>query len=270
MTDAMKQPEPIRSMLSSEGRGGVRPTTAIRRARLLADEGRFTDALEMLRQVAQSYPENARVRECLARVYYASGDNILALRELHCAVKLDPKNATLQNRLLKLLLDLGRFEEAEVACKGIIKTNPRSRLARDVLGVVKLRRGELNGAERIVDDLIRIDPTDAYHHYQKGFLLQHKGDAPGAMKWLMKALDMDPYNDLADQARASVAALDAVQIQHILLLAIEDRIFHTKLMLNTHRACAERGFRLSHDGLTALRQLDISSLPAEDAPRRYH
>ncbi len=189
----------------------------------------------------------------LANIYRAQNRVEPAIEAMQRALDLDPKNGTVQQQLLKTLLELGRYDEVIKTAKKLLKKSPRNILLHDTLGVAYLQRGELDKALKVTRDLIRISPMDPAHHFKKGVLLQQKGDAGEAMTAYIRALELDPDGDISDDIKQAISSLDAHQLQQILTIAVGDSVFRAKLMLDPETTLRERGFRLSPSGISAFK-----------------
>jgi len=255
--------------------GSTRSATAklahlMKRARLLARQGQYDEAIKGIREAMAINPRNARCSVALANIYRAQNRMNLAVDAMENAVELDPRNSTVREQLLLALVELGRFDEAIAVGMKLLAESPKNLYARDMLSIAYLQQGKLDSALRLTNELIRLAPTDPLHHFKKAVLLQQKGEVSQAMVSFTRALDMDPEGEMADDAREAIAALDSYQLRQILTIAIEDAVFKTKLTLDPEMASQERGYLLSSGGIAALRQLDLDSIPGDPQMRHYH
>ena len=75
------------------------------------------------------------------------------------AIKLDPSAAPAQDQLARLLTGTKR-EEADKLIDEAIAANPRSAEALQVKGEMLRARGDLDGAVRLFDQALKIDPKN--------------------------------------------------------------------------------------------------------------
>ena len=145
-----------------------------------------------------------------------------------------------------------------------------------VIAEVKLaeatRRGDILAALRITNDMIRMDPASAEHHYNKALLCQHQSEIELAVNEFMHAIWLEPDGPYSDYARNSLEDLDVFQLNQIAILANEDIVFRTKLSRNCQEAVLERGFALSPIGEQLLREYcedKFVESPASPRASRY-
>lgn len=242
----------------------------MKQAESLAEEGLFEEAIAQAKKMIAIYPHEPGCCIQLAKFYYAQNKMGPAIEAMKIAVDLDPNNSINQERLLKALMQLERYDEAIKYARGMLVTFPRSLSARDALAMAYLQMGKLDHALGAIEELIALAPQEASYYFKKGVLLQQKGKIREAMRVFMMTVELDPGGDFADNAREAIASLDSFQLKRILSIASEDAVFRIKLMRNPASATRERGFALSPHGVAALRQLDFSWLPVENGNNSYH
>lgn len=247
----------------------VRISNLMKRANSLAEQGLYDEAIENIKKAIAICPLEPKCTVQLANLYRAQNKMGQAIEAMKKAVDLDPMDSTTQEQLLQTLIELERYDEAISMSKKVLKRFPKSLYARDVLGIAYLQLGRIDDALRITNELIQLAPGDPAHHFKKAVLLQQKGEIAQAMAAFLRALEMDPEGEMADDAREAIAALDSYQLRQILTMAVEDRVFRTKLVMDPESASMERGFLLSGSGISMLRHIDLESLPS-DAQYRYY
>lgn len=252
------------------GRSGVRLSSMMKRATTLAQRGLYDEAVAKVKEAIAIFPLDPKCSLQLANIYRAQNKMGPAIEAMKNAVDLDPKDSNTQEQILQALIELGRYDEAISLGQKLLAMFPKNLFARDVLGIAYLQQGKIDDSLKVTNELIRLAPADPAHHFKKAVLLQQKGQIAQAMNAFTRALEMDPFGDMADDAREAIAALDSYQLRQILMIAVEDVIFRTKLMLDPESASMERGFLLSSSGITTLRQIDIEALPGDAQNRYYH
>lgn len=250
--------------------GATRLSSLMRRANTLARRGLYDEAIARVEEAMAISPLDPRCSVQLADIYRAQRRMGAAVEAMQRAVELDPRNSAIREQLLRTLLEMGRYDEAIDHSNRVLKRSPKNVFARDILGIAYLQQGMLDQALRVVDELIRIDPTDACHYFKKAVLLQQKGFICLAMDAFVRALEMDPEGEMAEDSREAIAALDSFQLRQILTIAADDPVFRAKLTLDPERTLDGRGFRLSGSGLSALSQIDLDELPGDSSSRYYH
>lgn len=261
------------SGISEHGRGksdAARVSGLMRRANSLAERGMYDEAIARIEEAMAISPQEPRCRVELANIYKAQNRIGAAVEAMQRAVELDPRNSNVQEQLLQILIEIGRYDDAIHTGRRLLKQSPRNIYARDVLGIAYVQQGEIDKALQVTNELIRLIPSDPAHHFKKAVLLQQKGEITQAMAEFIRALELDPDGELSDDTREAISALDSYQLRQVLTIALEDIVFRAKLLLDPESASRERGFLLSPSGISALRQIDVDSLPAEAENRYYH
>ena len=259
------------SVESAGGKGNAsRLSSLMRRANWLAQHGMYEEAIANIEKAIAICPQEPRCSVELANIYRAQKRMGPAIEAMRRAVELDPRNSTVQEQLLQTLVGLERYDEVISVSRELLERCPKNLYVRDVLSIAYLQQGMLDKALTVTNELIRLAPTDSAHYFKKAVLLQQKGEISQAMAQFTQALEMDPDGEMADDAREAIAALDSYQLRQILTIAIEDGVFKTKLTLDPESASQERGYLLSSGGISALRQIDLDSLPGDPQHRHYH
>lgn len=265
MTNAENSSAQVKSRNNS-----ARLSTLMKKASSLAERGKYEEAIANIKEAMLLSPKEPKCSLQLANIYKAQNRIGPAIEAMKNAVELDPMNSTVQEQLLRTLLELERYDEAISTSQKLLKSSPRNIFARDIMGVAYLQQGRLDKALKVTNELIRLAPTDATHHFKKAVLLQQKGEISLAMDSYLRVLEMDIDDEITDDARAAIAALDSYQLRQILTLVIEDPVFRAKLSINPIPALAEKGFKLSNGGITTLKQISVDDLPEESSSRYYH
>lgn len=248
----------------------ARLSSLMKRATSFVEQGLYDEAIASIREAIALNPRNPKYSVELANIYRAQNRIGPAIEAMQQAFELDPMDSCLQELLLQTLLDMERYEDLILTSQKLLTRSPKSLLARDMLGIAYVQQGRLDKALKVTEELIRLSPTDPSNYFKKAVLFQQKGDIAGAMPLFIRVIEMAPESELADDAREMVAALDSYQLRQVLTIAIEDAVFKTKLVLDPESALLERGFRLSHSGIMALRNIDLNTLPGEPQSVYYH
>jgi tetratricopeptide (TPR) repeat protein len=256
--------------LGKEKSNSARLSSIMKHADSLAELGQYDEAIEHMKEAMALCPKDPNCSIRLASFYQAQNQMGLAIEAMHRVIELDPRNSGIQQILLRTLIEMGRYEEAVDTSNRLLKRSPKNILARDILGIVYLQQGRLDKALKVTEELIHIAPTDSAHHFKKAVLLQQKGEIAAAMTAFLRALEMDPDGEMADDTMDAIAALDGYQLRQILTVAVEDAVFKAKLALDPETALRERGFKLSPSGISTLMQINLSDIPGDLKSRYYH
>ncbi len=117
--------------------------------------------------------------------------NDAAVEALRKAVSLAPENAGLANELIRLLVDLLRYEEAEQAARGALQHHPNEVPLQLALADVYGRQGKDSHALAIIETLVRQKNPDPRALLMHARLMQRQGDIRGAVATYREAVDRD-------------------------------------------------------------------------------
>lgn len=131
------------------------------------EEGDVTGALQALHTAEELSPNNANLHHVRALAFLKRKELPSALQSVRRASELAPADSTIRTTLGKLLMDAGRYNEAEKAL--IPAANDTlyrdSYRARTNLAIIYQRKGELALAREQLDRAINEAPTLACHAY---------------------------------------------------------------------------------------------------------
>ena len=211
---------------------------------------------------ADAYECTLRIAELYRHLEYWP----LALAAAEQAVSLAPRRLLAYEAIIAISLETGNFERAIETSGALIKLAPRHLLAHSALGVAYMQMGEIDAAMRATNNLIRLDPLTPAHHFKKALLCQHKEEIALAVEAFTHTIVLDPDGPYAAAAQEALETLDNLQLNQILTLAMEDRIFRVYLQRNPPEAAAERGFVLSELGNHILTEICNEPMPESHLP----
>ncbi len=172
---------------------GIKTLSPTQRAKLIVQvangallEGDPTGALQHLAKAEESDPNLPELHHTKALAYHAKHDDIRAIAEARLAVSIQPAYSEANNTLGKLLLDQGRYDEAEKPLM-VAATNPLYRdsyRAYTNLGILYYRKEDDKKSEDALSKAIQESPTlscIAYYymghiHLKNGSVLTALGD----------------------------------------------------------------------------------------------
>jgi tetratricopeptide (TPR) repeat protein len=93
-----------------------------------------------------------------------------------------------------LLLEQGRFSDAEKFIKQALAKEPENDYALSVLARIYLNNGQHDKGIEIIQKAIGIDPEESFYYYLLGFGYYHKNLTAQAVTYLSKAIELDPYS----------------------------------------------------------------------------
>jgi tetratricopeptide (TPR) repeat protein len=165
---------------------------------VLRDAGMTADATELLDRAERRLPRDGRVPEARCVLLANDGSVEEALEECRRATRLDPDSASAWNNTGWLLLGLRRDDEAVTALQEAVRIEGAVALYRTNLGLALASVGKDDAAYRTLRTAVR--PADAA--YNVGTARERVGDSAGATDWYQRALALDAYHTLSQQALA--------------------------------------------------------------------
>ncbi len=170
--------------------------------------------------------------------------NDAAVDALRNAVSLAPSNVELANQLIKLLIDLARYPEAEQAAEFALQNHPRNVLLQLSLADAYSRQGKNSHALAIVETLSSGKDADPRALVMHARLLQKGGDIRGAVATYREAIDRD--EEVADEQLESLLGIhdfsDQDPSDEPELAAWQDEDFDSEIEIITERP--EHGFEV--------------------------
>ncbi len=163
----------------------------LRRARLLADQGRIEEARRQLQppkdvsaedRIQLTIAEAALLRE--AKQYRTAFDL------LEDSLVKQPQHADLLYESALLLEKLDDLERMEQRLRQLIELNPENFHAYNALGYALADRNQrLPEARELIEKALRLSPNDFFILDSMGWVLYRQGDFAGALTYLEKAYD---------------------------------------------------------------------------------
>jgi predicted Zn-dependent protease len=171
--------------------GGLPPSaeSALLRAQVLGGEGRHLEAAAELRQAAQSWPEDVRLRRELATSLYLARDFEAARPLLEELVRREPGSAETAFMLGDGYLQQQQAEKAIPALEAAVAVDPKLLLARAALGRAYMLAGDPGRALPHLEAAGETD-EDGSLHYQLSRAYQARGLADRAQETLRRSQEL--------------------------------------------------------------------------------
>ena len=131
--------------------------------------------------------------------------NDAAIEALRSAVNVAPENQALVQQLIKLLIELLKYEEAEHIARTALQHHPGSVVLQLCLADVYFRQGKDSHALAIVETLALGKDADPRAMVMHARLLQRTGDLRGAVATYKEAVDRD--DEVADSDLESLLGI---------------------------------------------------------------
>jgi len=190
--------------------------SALQRAALLADTGRYADAAELLRRHLVEHPDSVPERRLLIRVLAATGRMDQAQAEVERLAELvgpaDPRPWIELGHALELNHEYERALEMYDRAAAVSPRDPAGPLTG---GLRAARWGEAELARPRLEEALRRDSSNARAWHALGLVRLHLGDADGARGAYDSGLQANP-NSVENRIGLATVALRLEQLDEAL------------------------------------------------------
>jgi tetratricopeptide (TPR) repeat protein len=164
-------------------------------ARISEDQGRLDDAVSQLSMIEDGgFRYAARMRQAVIRAKQGKTDQALAL--------IDSANPDTDEEVVlgattaaQVLRDANRFDDAITRLSAAIKEQPESIELKYELGMLYERKGQIKDAERLLREVIALDPGHAHSYNALGYALADRNiRLSEALTLITRALEIAPQD----------------------------------------------------------------------------
>ncbi|MDD5544895.1 MAG: tetratricopeptide repeat protein [Acidobacteriia bacterium] len=159
----------------------------------------WRDAFSLASSTVRQSPNSAKAHEELGTAYFDRKDFVGALEEFRIGEKIFPESPQLMNDIGGTLLNQGKVAEAIPYLRRAADGLPNIPSIRYNLMVALTKQGDFQEAQKqyalileYYDDLIRQQPDNPYHHFNKGNALFFGGRNQEAQQEFERTLQLDP------------------------------------------------------------------------------
>jgi tetratricopeptide (TPR) repeat protein len=170
-----------------------RPDLAIVEYRFISNTGRYT-----------TIAAEKKVRERLAQEYLKLGQIDEAQKEFILLSKIDPGNFETFYNIAKLFEDRDYTDSALTNYQKVLSINPKHAPSFMRIGIILIKKGQLNEAKKALMTSIKLDPMNVACHFYLGRISKKSGDADTALLQFEKALKDPGLRQRASLERASL------------------------------------------------------------------
>jgi tetratricopeptide (TPR) repeat protein len=149
-------------------------------------------ATKLAEDLATHFPNEAEAHMLLADTHRRFGRSAEAVDCWQKALQLDPRLASLYDRMAIVAMEKGQFEEALTLWRQALAIDPALPGVCDKMGRVFLASGQQDEAITALTDAVRIAPTSAPTYYLLGQAYLQKNLYESAVAYYQKALELDP------------------------------------------------------------------------------
>jgi tetratricopeptide (TPR) repeat protein len=164
----------------------------IHRANFLAEEGRFQEAVPVLRQLIAKEPAMALLYTKLGQCLMLMKDYPPAVPVLRKLVELTPDSADAHFQLGEALLATQEYAAAVPELENVVAKMPRLAKAHLLLATAYSRTGRTPDAIKECNHVLEISPDDYRGNLLLGRILMFSGDPEAALPKLKKAAALQP------------------------------------------------------------------------------
>lgn len=124
----------------------------------MLEQGRYPQALRELLTAEELDPQNAAIQNNLGLAYFLREHPELGVRHLEKALTIDPKYTEARNNYGRILIELGRYDEAAAQLKKVLTDLTYSDPAKAWinLGLAHFRQGDFRSAQSDLSEALRL------------------------------------------------------------------------------------------------------------------
>jgi tetratricopeptide (TPR) repeat protein len=213
------------------------------------------EALELVREGRERFPESSGLQLTEAQLLQATGDSEEAIRLLEDLHQRFPESVEVANSLAVALARAGDVDRA----REVFSTAANdSEVVQANLGRLLLQAGQARAALETLRPLLEENPNDAELQTLHGIALGRTGRIEEAMSALERALELDPQSETADRARtllqqqSRIVGDDAVAFEGAAARAFEQGLYALETDRPVQAAASfADAYELSSNGLAA-------------------
>jgi tetratricopeptide (TPR) repeat protein len=177
-------------------------------ARVYAETGDTTNAIEMLRQVTSKNP-NPRTLAALATFYHSAHDFSNAAEAWRQALQMDPENNRIKQQLAEDLLSGGRYDQALKVYQELAASDPRDFQTQLRLSEIYRERGDFTKARAALNKARELDAQSLEARYEEVNLLEAEGKTDTAVTTLRAMInDTAKKNYTEDEKRSRITLFE--------------------------------------------------------------
>jgi tetratricopeptide (TPR) repeat protein len=170
-------------------------TLKFRRIAALYNARDFERAAALAAEAQAQHGDDLRFPRLRARALFDAGDAARALAVLEPTAKAFPRDTATQIALSDLYKESGREPDAERVLRQLLEIEPANATALNHLGYMLAEGGrQLEEAARLVERALELDPGNPAFLDSLGWALFKRGDLAGAEKYLNQAVAQMPRN----------------------------------------------------------------------------
>jgi Tfp pilus assembly protein PilF len=172
---------------------------------VILKEGDPARAEVVLRQASNDLADNPQGVRILADYYAGSGQIDKARAEFASLAQKYPKNVSVQEGYVRILLQVKDYATAQTVITGLMKKNGKDPQVAVLNGIVLLNNGKLTDAINALQSAANNAPKDAFIQFWLGKAAMAKGDSGLAERSFRQAAQLNPRYLEAQEELARIA-----------------------------------------------------------------
>jgi tetratricopeptide (TPR) repeat protein len=201
---------------------GNDPEVAVLNGMFLLNDGKSSEAVDVLQKASKSYPDNIPAKIWLARAALAKGDAQLAQQSFVDATRLNPRNMEAQAGLAQIAISKQDYSLLAQAADATIAFAPQYATPYVWRGMAEQSQKLTDKANADYQQALKLDPKNSDAYLQLGQIQMLQKHIPEATKLLEQSLANNPGST---RALALLVSLDLYSKQPAHAIArIQDQI----------------------------------------------
>ena len=152
--------------------------------------GQYAEAAKLFTEYGERHPDNAGAYYMVGLSSWKAGDLRTADSAFSRALALDPRHVKALLNSSRVLIDLGRFDDALDRINSALDIDSTSSTARRLQARVLEHQGDIDGAIDAYEDALVADETDVWALNNLGVLYIQQGRAEEALPPLARAVEL--------------------------------------------------------------------------------
>jgi tetratricopeptide (TPR) repeat protein len=161
---------------------------------IFAADGNVERGVDLLAKARANAPDNPSIAFNYAHALYQQGNTDEAMNQADAALRLQPEFDEARMLEAGISIQKNDYDRAEQQILTIL--NKVSVIVRIIRGIIELKRGHLDAALNIFQELVTTEPQNSVALYDLGVAQQYKKNYPEAERLYSQALQQDP--DMAE------------------------------------------------------------------------
>ncbi|MEO6981596.1 MAG: tetratricopeptide repeat protein [Edaphobacter sp.] len=168
------------------------PEVAVLNGMLLLNDGKSTDAFNLLQKAAKSNPDSLPVKLWLGRAAQAKGDLTVAQQSFRDASRINPKNVEAQDALANIAMLNHDYSTLLEVAQTSMANNPQSAAPYVWRGVAEANQKLMDKAEADFQQALKLDPKNWAANLELGQIRLVQKKIPEGKAFLEQALLSNP------------------------------------------------------------------------------